>query len=78
LVRLNAYDLVLTSLNFPSANRVQVTALTQPGKTYTLQVSEDLANWTDRATKTATKTTLMLEDDQAMGGPVRFYRVAQP
>ena len=29
-------------------------------------------------TQTASGTMLMLEDDQALGGPARFYRVAQP
>jgi uncharacterized delta-60 repeat protein len=76
LVRLkNDFDVLVHSLSRLDVNRVQVTGLAQAGKSYTLQSSEDLANWTDRDTRTATGATWLLEDQTSANLPNRFYRV---
>jgi hypothetical protein len=76
LVRLkNDFDVLVHSLSRLDVNRVQVTGLAQAGRSYTLQSSEDLSNWTDRDTRTAIGSTWMLEDQTSANVPNRFYRV---
>jgi uncharacterized delta-60 repeat protein len=76
LVRLkNDFDVLIRSLSRLDVSRVQITGLAQMGKSYTLQSTEDLANWTNRDTQTATGSTWMLEDHNSAGVPSRFYRV---
>jgi uncharacterized delta-60 repeat protein len=68
----------ITALTRSTDGHVQVTVQSQPGKSYTLQASEDLVSWLNRATSVATGGALTLEDEQATGAVHRFYRVARP
>ncbi len=76
LVRLkNNFDVIIYGQSRLDASRVQITGLAQAGRSYTLQSSENLTNWTDRDTRAATGSTWVLEDQAAAGVPARFYRV---
>ncbi|MCL4787915.1 MAG: hypothetical protein KJ070_14165 [Verrucomicrobia bacterium] len=76
LVRLkNDFDVLIHSLSRLDMSRVQITGLAQVGKSYTLQSSQDLVNWTDRDTRIAVAPTVVLEDQNAGGVAARFYRV---
>lgn len=50
---------------------------TAPGRSYTLQVSEDLAAWTDLSTRPATTNRIEFTDTPAANTVKRFYRVEQ-
>jgi hypothetical protein len=49
-----------------------------PGRTYRFQSSEDLTNWTNRATLVADAQGRIIFTDSAPLPPIRFYRTVSP
>jgi uncharacterized delta-60 repeat protein len=65
-----------TGLSFVGG-KVLLLLSSQPGVSYALDASPDLANWTAVSTNTATGSTVLLSDPAGAGFDQRFYRARQ-
>jgi hypothetical protein len=58
----------------PQTRQVRLTLAVQPGRTYELQWSANLTQWTSFATNSATTNRLLVLDQPGPGARQRFYR----
>ena len=76
-VQVNAPALEFKSIARAPGGRVRLGLATEPGKTYQLQASVDLANWVFSGTVNGTGKMIEVEDAEAPNTPRRFYRLVE-
>jgi hypothetical protein len=69
--------LQFTGISVVPGAPVTLTFVTSPGRTYTVETSTDLINWTSLGNYTATGTTLEVTDSDSGSFDQRFYRVRE-
>jgi uncharacterized delta-60 repeat protein len=70
-------ELRFTSVTFALTDSLRLSFACQPGRTYRLEASDDLVNWTPLDTRSATAARVEFADTAWMNHNHRFYRAIQ-